>query len=196
MWKAYYTIIAAMTKAGSQYTQPLTLMRHGRNAVARIGLIQVYSCVKWCDHPPHAEWCICVHVLWTRLAADTPKSIIIIITDYEVMYEPLMTFGDALSITIVKTTNMYITLDGLQEFVNYNISDKNWYTYGRGGGVSRWQGHSFAGCLLKRFSLKGVRSQDDGLFVISSQSILPTTGASLNPWPARRGRYVCTRTII
>ncbi len=45
-----------------------------------------------------------------------------IITDYEVMYEPLMTFGDALSITIVNTTNMSITLDGLQEFVNYNIS--------------------------------------------------------------------------
>ncbi len=60
-----------------------------------------------------------IEVNWTDVPEIDHNGII---TDYEVMYEPLMTFGDALSITIVNTTNMYITLNGLQEFVNYNIS--------------------------------------------------------------------------
>ncbi len=60
-----------------------------------------------------------IEVNWTDVPEIDQNGIV---TDYEVMYEPLMTFGNALNIIIVNTTNMYITLDGLQEFVNYNIS--------------------------------------------------------------------------
>ncbi len=60
-----------------------------------------------------------IQVNWTDVPEIDQNGII---TDYEIMYEPLMTFGDALSISIVNTTNKYITLDGLQEFVNYTIS--------------------------------------------------------------------------
>ncbi len=60
-----------------------------------------------------------IQVNWTDVLEIDQNGII---TDYEVMYEPLMRFGNTLNITIVNTTNMYITLDGLQEFVNYNIS--------------------------------------------------------------------------
>ncbi len=59
-----------------------------------------------------------IQVNWTDVLEIDQNGII---TDYEVMYEPLMTFGGVLSIIIVNTTNMYITLDGLQEFVNYSI---------------------------------------------------------------------------
>ncbi len=60
-----------------------------------------------------------IKVNWTDVLEIDQNGVI---TDYEVMYVPLMRFGNTLSITIVNTTNMYITLDGLQEFVNYNIS--------------------------------------------------------------------------
>ncbi len=55
-----------------------------------------------------------------------------IITEYEVMYEPLMTFGGQLSTSTVNTTNFFTTLGGLEEFVNYSISVRAYTSVGPG----------------------------------------------------------------
>ena len=52
-----------------------------------------------------------------------------IITQYEVMYEPLMTFGGH---TTVNTTNLSITLMDLQEYLEYNISVRAYTSVGPG----------------------------------------------------------------
>ena len=54
------------------------------------------------------------------------------VTEYGVMYEPLMRFGDQLKTTIVNTTNLSITLNDLEEFVNYNISVRAYTSVGPG----------------------------------------------------------------
>ena len=54
------------------------------------------------------------------------------VTEYGVMYEPLMTFGDQLNTTIVNTTNLSIILNDLEEFVNYNISVRAYTSVGPG----------------------------------------------------------------
>ena len=56
-----------------------------------------------------------------------------IITQYEVMYEPLMTFG-VLNTTIINISNltMSITLMGLEEYVEYNISVRAYTSVGPG----------------------------------------------------------------
>ena len=54
-----------------------------------------------------------------------------IITMYEVMYEPLMTFGVLTSATVT-TTNLTIVLGGLEEYVEYNISVRAYTSVGPG----------------------------------------------------------------
>ncbi len=54
-----------------------------------------------------------------------------IITEYEVMYEPLMTFG-MLNTTTRTTRNLFILLNGLQEYVEYNISVRAYTNDGAG----------------------------------------------------------------
>ncbi len=48
------------------------------------------------------------------------------------MYEPQMTFNDMLTTTAVNTTNMFVTLTGLQEYVVYNISVRAYTRVGPG----------------------------------------------------------------
>ncbi len=60
-----------------------------------------------------------IQVNWTDVPEIDQNGII---TEYEVMYEPLMSFGGTLSTTVVNTTNMYITLSDLEENGGYNIS--------------------------------------------------------------------------
>ncbi len=55
-----------------------------------------------------------------------------IITEYEVMYEPLMTFNGMLSGETVNTTNLSIDLEDLAEFVEYNISVRAFTSAGPG----------------------------------------------------------------
>ena len=50
---------------------------------------------------------------------------------YEVMYEPLMTFG-VLTPATVNTTNLTIIVGGLEEDVNYNISVRAYTSVGPG----------------------------------------------------------------
>ena len=66
-----------------------------------------------------------IQVSWTELPENG------IITEYEVMYEPLMTFGE-LTILTVNTTNLSITLMDLQEYVQYNISVRVYTSVGPG----------------------------------------------------------------
>ena len=55
-----------------------------------------------------------------------------IITTYEVCYEPLMTFDGTLMPDLVNTSDLYIVIDNLQEFVAYNISVRAYTSVGPG----------------------------------------------------------------
>ena len=57
-----------------------------------------------------------------------------IITMYEVLYEPLETFSDAIGpLTMnVSSSEMTAVLTGLQEFVDYNISVRAYTSAGEG----------------------------------------------------------------
>ena len=55
-----------------------------------------------------------------------------IITEYEVMYEPLMTFGGLITTLTVNTTNLSITLMDLEEYVEYSISVRAYTSVGSG----------------------------------------------------------------
>ncbi len=70
-----------------------------------------------------------IQVNWTEIPEMDQNGII---TEYEVMYEPLMTFGGVLTTTTVNTTNMSVTLTGLQEYVDYNISVRAYTNIGPG----------------------------------------------------------------
>ncbi len=70
-----------------------------------------------------------IQVNWTEILEMDQNGII---TEYEVMYAPLMTFGGVLTTTTVNTTNMSVTLSGLQEYVEYNISVRAYTSVGPG----------------------------------------------------------------
>ena len=55
-----------------------------------------------------------------------------IIIGYEVLYEPLDTFGGLIGTEAVNTTDTFITLSDLQEFVGYNISVRAYTNAGSG----------------------------------------------------------------
>ena len=55
-----------------------------------------------------------------------------VITMYEVMFEPLMTFGGVLNTTTVSTTNLSMTVSELEEYVEYNISVRAYTNDGAG----------------------------------------------------------------
>ena len=55
-----------------------------------------------------------------------------VITMYEVMFEPLMTFGGVLDTATVNTTNLSITVSELEEYVEYNISVRAYTNDGAG----------------------------------------------------------------
>lgn len=55
-----------------------------------------------------------------------------IITEYEVLYEPLETFGGLLSPLSMNTTNLVVDFMGLVPFTNYNISIRAYTSVGPG----------------------------------------------------------------
>ena len=65
---------------------------------------------------------------WTEIPGIDHNGII---TMYEVMYEPLMTFG-VLTPATVTTTNLTIIVGGLEEYVEYNISVRAYTSVGPG----------------------------------------------------------------
>ena len=55
-----------------------------------------------------------------------------IVTNYEVLYEPLETFGGAIRSMTVTTNNLSVILTGLQKFVMYDISVRAYTSEGPG----------------------------------------------------------------
>ncbi len=68
-------------------------------------------------------------VNWTEVSELDQNGLII---TYEVMYDPLMTFNGMLNRITVNTTNLSITLNNLQEYVEYNISVRAYTNVGPG----------------------------------------------------------------
>lgn len=54
------------------------------------------------------------------------------IARYEVRYRPLETFGDAIRVQFVNTSNLSYELVNLEEFVSYNISVRAYTSVGPG----------------------------------------------------------------
>ena len=70
-----------------------------------------------------------IQVSWTEVLEIDQNGII---TEYEVMCEPLMTFGGQITALTVNTTNLSITLMDLEEYVEYNISVRAYTSVGSG----------------------------------------------------------------
>ena len=71
-----------------------------------------------------------IQVNWTEVLEIDQNGII---TEYEVMYEPLMTFDVLSSETlVVDSTNLSIILMDLEEYVEYNISVRAYTSVGPG----------------------------------------------------------------
>ena len=71
-----------------------------------------------------------IQVNWTEVLEIDQNGII---TEYEVMYEPLMTFGVLSSESVVvDSTNFSVTLMDLEEYVEYNISVRAYTSVGPG----------------------------------------------------------------
>ena len=70
-------------------------------------------------------------VTWEEVPAIDENGII---TMYEVQYEPLQTFGNALATETVNTTDpiLMMNITGLQEYVEYNISVRAYTSVGSG----------------------------------------------------------------
>ena len=69
-----------------------------------------------------------IQVNWTGVLKRDQNGII---TQYEVKYKPLMTFG-VLPILTVNTTNLSVMLVDLEEYVEYNISVRAYTSVGPG----------------------------------------------------------------
>ena len=59
-----------------------------------------------------------INVSWEEIPLIRRNGIIIL---YEVLYEPRETFGGSIGPETMNTTNLYVVLIGLQEYVDYNI---------------------------------------------------------------------------
>ena len=69
-----------------------------------------------------------IQVNWTEVSEIDQNGFI---TQYQVTYEPLMTF-DVLNTTTTNTTNLSINLIDLEEYVEYNISVRAYTSVGPG----------------------------------------------------------------
>ena len=70
-----------------------------------------------------------IQVNWTEVLEIDQNGVI---TEYEVMYEPLMNFSGQITTLTVNTTNLSITLMDLEEYVEYNISVRAYTRVGPG----------------------------------------------------------------
>ena len=68
-----------------------------------------------------------IRVSWTEVPEIDRNGII---TMYEVMYEPLMTFGGQLQTSTSIANNTSVILPELQEYVNYSISVRAYTSVG------------------------------------------------------------------
>ena len=59
-----------------------------------------------------------INVSWEEIPFIRRNGIVIL---YEILYEPQETFGGFIGPETMNTTNLYVILIGLQEYVDYNI---------------------------------------------------------------------------
>ena len=84
-----------------------------------------------------------IRVSWEEVAEIDRRGII---TEYEVMYEPLMTFG-VLTVLSNRTSNQFIVINGLQENTEYNISVRAYTSVGPGPYSAGIVNRTFEGCM-------------------------------------------------
>ena len=70
-----------------------------------------------------------INVTWEEVPSINQNGIII---TYEVCYEPLETFGDAIMKEMVNTSELFHELTDLEQFVDYNISVRAYTSQGPG----------------------------------------------------------------
>ena len=70
-----------------------------------------------------------IEVSWEEVPAINENGVI---TTYEVLYSPLMTFGGQIAANTTNTSQLNTTLTGLQEYVEYNISVRAYTSVGPG----------------------------------------------------------------
>ena len=70
-----------------------------------------------------------IEVSWEEVPAINENGVI---TVYEVLYSPLMTFEGQIAATTTNTSQLNTTLTGLQEYVEYNISVRAYTSVGPG----------------------------------------------------------------
>lgn len=70
-----------------------------------------------------------VLVTWEDIPLIDQNGVIMI---YEVLYEPLETFNGTITEQKINTTNHFITLTDLEEFINYSISVRGFTVVGPG----------------------------------------------------------------
>ena len=70
-----------------------------------------------------------IEVSWEEVPAINENGVI---TVYEVLYSPLMTFEGQISANTTNTSQLNTTLTGLQEYVEYNISVRAYTSVGPG----------------------------------------------------------------
>ena len=76
-----------------------------------------------------AESSTSIRVSWEEVPAIDRNGII---TQYEVMYEPLETFGGQISTQTMTIMNTSILLQNLQEYVEYSITVRAYTSVGEG----------------------------------------------------------------
>ena len=70
-----------------------------------------------------------IEVSWEEVPAINENGVI---TVYEILYTPLMTFEGQISANTTTISQLNITLTGLQEYVEYNISVRAYTSVGPG----------------------------------------------------------------
>ena len=70
-----------------------------------------------------------MNVSWEEIPPGNRNGLILM---YEIIHEPLETFGQLLMTDTRNTTNLSIVVDGLHPFVNYNISVRAYTSVGNG----------------------------------------------------------------
>ena len=111
---------------------------------------------------------ISIHVTWEEVPPFDQNGVIIA---YEVSYEPLNTFDGQLEVASMNSTDMFIILSGLQEFLGYNITVRAYTVAGPGpssdvvANMTSEDGNT--ACI------GGIPSDNDSVLIISSTWKLP-----------------------
>ncbi len=94
-----------------------------------------------------------IQINWTEVPEINQNGVI---TEYEIMYEPLVTFSGVLNPTTIITRKLFITLNDLEEYVEYNISVRAYTSVGPGPYSVEIVGRTLEGGEINRLELTGA----------------------------------------